>query len=157
MEKAGRADTYQVPPEWSVREDDSHDVGFVKVIRHAGRSLEAVTNAPRADFTLAKSSLHYFSLAYANIASGYSPRPLATCVGPAYSMRAERSLAMVGCIASPGMSGGAVYHVSSTAPKGTQVGVISRALETVNGPATAFTPFGDVELLVFRLVDSFHR
>ncbi len=150
-------DTYQVPPEWSIREDDSHDVAFVKVIPHPGRSLEAVTNAPPADFAIAKATLHYFSLSYANIGGGFGPRPLATCVGPAYTVRAERSLAMIGCSAAPGMSGGAVYHVSSTAPKGTQVGVISRNIETANGPGTVFTPFGDVELLVFRLVDSFRR
>ncbi|CAN00056.1 conserved hypothetical protein, putative extracellular serine protease [Clavibacter michiganensis subsp. michiganensis NCPPB 382] len=148
---------YSVTPEWRVRADDSHDVGFIKVQPIGSKSLADTVSALRVNFSLAKPQLHYFSLAYGNIGGGFQAKPLSTCVGPAYRLHDEQSLAMIGCKAVGGMSGGPVYHASTEEPRGTQVGVIGRNVETAYGDAIAFTPFGKAELSTYKTVDSFTK
>ena len=149
------ADEYQVPEAWRSRQDAGHDAAFVRMRkRPSGPLLADAVKAVTPDFGLAKAGLHYLTLGYPGSPSTLDTTPLATCVGPAYGT-ADARLALVGCSAGGGMSGGPVIHLSAAATRGRQTGVISATYDGLFGVGTAVTPWGETERRVFDDVDSF--
>ncbi|OUE08244.1 hypothetical protein CMsap09_04795 [Clavibacter michiganensis] len=148
-------DEYQVPDAWRSGGDVGHDAAFVRMLkRPSGPLLADAVKALTPDFGLAKAGLHYLTLGYPGSPSNLVSKPLSTCVGPAYPT-ADGRLAMVGCAAEGGMSGGPLIHVSTAAARGTQTGVISTSYDGLFGVGTAVTPWGATERRVFDDVDSF--
>jgi V8-like Glu-specific endopeptidase len=153
-----RTSVYQVPSDWRLHEDPSHDAAFIRAVPRKSLdrdlSLARQTGAPYGDFGLAEPGLHYVAFGY-RAPLTLDPQPLSSCVGPGYRMAGTRQLVLVGCSASAGMSGGPVYHLSTRGPAGTQVGVISRDISSREGSGQAFVPWGAEEDAVAKAVDGY--